>query len=127
MNSGVIRRLLYERKKHVSHNRLFVKYGMKVSLVVKVCKYTQWERQGLEGSRKEIMSEWKGGGMWMTGEGLPFSWNPKHYVLCAHLFNKHSMIYVLRTEGKVGEGVRGETRRGSLGWVAELRPLLKVI
>ena len=34
MNSGVIRRLLYEEKKHVSHNRLSVKYGMKVSLVV---------------------------------------------------------------------------------------------
>ena len=54
MNSGVIRLLLYERKKHVSHNRLFVKYGMKVSLVVKICKYTQWERQGLEGSPKKI-------------------------------------------------------------------------
>ena len=38
MNSGVIRCLLYERKKQVSHNRLFVKYGMKVSLVVKICK-----------------------------------------------------------------------------------------
>ena len=51
----------------------------------------------------------------------------KHYVLCAHLFNKHSMIYVLRIEGRVGEGVRGETGRGRLGWVGELRPLLKVI
>ena len=76
------------------------------------------------GLAQRDMSEWKGGGMWMTGEGLPFSWNPKHYVLCAYLFNKHSMIYVLRIEGRVGEGVRGETGRGSLGWVGELRPPL---